>query len=142
VKVPPVILLRTQPARWWLAGGVAAALGVWVLFRFDPVRYAFYPRCLFHATTGLHCPGCGALRGVHELLHGHWLTALRLNALVFGWLPLLFVGWCWRCWRERERMQADLLRLSARSGWWMLGALLAFGVLRNLPVYPCTLLAP
>jgi hypothetical protein len=142
VNVPPVILPRAGRARWWLAGAVAVVLGAWVLFRFDPVRYGFYPRCLFHATTGLHCPGCGALRGIHEFLHGHWLTALRLNALVFGLLPFLFARWCWQRWREREPLRPDLLPLSARSGWWMLGALLVFGVVRNIPVYPFSLLAP
>ena len=29
-----------------------------------------YAPCLFYALTDLYCPGCGTLRGLHELLHG------------------------------------------------------------------------
>jgi len=142
VKAPPVILSPSRPVRWWSAAVLAGAVGAAVLFWFDPVRYPFYPRCLFHTTTGLHCPGCGALRGVHEFLHGHWLTAVRSNALVFGLLPLVFAGGLWRRWRQPAELGRDPFRLSAASGWWLLGVLVGFAVLRNIPVHPFTLLAP
>jgi hypothetical protein len=142
VNAPPVIVPPSPSRAWWGAGIVAALLASAVLFWFDPVRYAFYPLCLFHVTTGWHCPGCGALRGAHEFLHGHWLTALRLNALVFGLAPLAFVGWFGWHWRERDPLRPDRFRFSAPAGWWVLGALVLFGVLRNIPVYPFTLLAP
>lgn len=59
-------------------------LGAIVLYTFDPSAYPFYPRCLFHALTGLDCPGCGATRAVHALLHGRIGEAFRYNAMLFA----------------------------------------------------------
>ncbi len=48
-----------------------------------------FPRCTVKTLTGLDCPGCGAQRAIHAMLHGHILEALRLNALFVVELPLL-----------------------------------------------------
>ena len=71
---------------------VALALltGLTVLFIHDPAKSSLFPPCLFHALTGLHCPGCGSLRATHELLHGRLLSALRHNAFWVLLLPLVF----------------------------------------------------
>lgn len=66
----------------WLVSAAVAA-GVIVLFVFDPSAHSFYPRCAFHAMTGLDCPGCGATRAVHALLHGRVAEAFRYNAMLF-----------------------------------------------------------
>src|SRR2546423_54123 len=50
---------------------------------------SLYPSCPFHSLTGLNCPGCGTLRGLHQLTHGHLLTALNYNALMVLSLPFL-----------------------------------------------------
>src|SRR5437867_510709 len=62
----------------WLIALIGAVL---VLFAFPPDRYPFYPRCQFHRLTGLNCPGCGSLRALHEVTHGHVVMAFRLNPL-------------------------------------------------------------
>src|SRR5512135_2794851 len=95
--VPPIL-----PVRWnrqsFLLGlslfAVVAMSAAAVLFCFDPAQFAFYPFCWFHRTTGLLCPGCGALRGLHQLLHGHIAAAFRLNPLLVLGLPIaaLFAG--------------------------------------------------
>jgi hypothetical protein len=41
----------------------------------------YFPRCPFHAITGLPCPTCGATRGGLALLGGHPLLALAYNPL-------------------------------------------------------------
>jgi hypothetical protein len=61
-----------------------ALMGGWVLYTFPPSSSRFYPRCAFHALTGLDCPGCGSTRALHELLHGHVGAAFRLNPLLFA----------------------------------------------------------
>jgi len=123
-------------------GSVISVLGLAaVLFLFDPCLYGFYPRCPLYTITGLHCPGCGALRGLHELLHGHLLTALRMNSLLFLGLPLVgFVCFHPRV-RNKESASANVLK-SPLPGWWALAAIVLFWILRNIPVYPFTLLAP
>ncbi|MCX6913024.1 MAG: DUF2752 domain-containing protein, partial [Verrucomicrobia bacterium] len=67
---------------------LAAAVGL-VLFCFDPRQYHFYPICFFHKATGLLCPGCGALRATHQLLHGHLAAAFRFNPMLVASLPFL-----------------------------------------------------
>ena len=53
-----------------------------VLFVWDPATTWFFPSCPFRALTGWSCPGCGTLRALHELLHGHVGQALRENAFL------------------------------------------------------------
>jgi hypothetical protein len=114
-----------------------AALGVSggvVLFRFDPGLCAFYPTCQFHRLTGWQCPGCGSLRAMHHLLHGHLAAAFHFNALLVLGLPVL--AWCagraaLRRWKRQPL--ADGLRPAWL--WCALAATLAFGLLRNLPLH-------
>src|SRR2546425_12377672 len=74
------------------AGVLALVAGAsTLLFFFDPGSYRFYPRCLFNQVTGLLCPGCGSLRALHQLLHGHVAAAFHLNALLVLFLPAV----CW-----------------------------------------------
>jgi hypothetical protein len=61
-----------------VAGGVIVLLGL--LWWFNPSQVDL-PLCRFHAMTGLDCPGCGATRATHELLHGRLAAAWRFNAL-------------------------------------------------------------
>ena len=109
-----------------------ASVGALVLFCFEPGRSRIYPICLFHAATGLWCPGCGALRAMHQLLHGHLVAALRFNALFVFLLPFLL-------WLESRSLVTGFagkpINPSVRPAWlWLaLGVILVFGVLRNLP---------
>jgi Protein of unknown function (DUF2752) len=45
-----------------------------------------WPRCLFHALTGLPCFTCGMTRCGIQFFHGHFLAALEWNPLVFVFL--------------------------------------------------------
>src|SRR5258706_8063077 len=67
--------------------GASLAAGAVILYRFDPATVHFYPRCVFHALTGLQCPGCGTTRALHHLLHGDVAGAFRLHALLFVAVP-------------------------------------------------------
>lgn len=124
--------------------GVLAAIAATsaFIFLFDPDSSALYPPCLFHALTGLYCPGCGSLRALHQLLHGHLLTALSLN--LFMVLSLPFLGYSF--------LSYSMLTLRGRPLpsfflppfwiWFLLGVILAFWVLRNIMFYPFSWLAP
>lgn len=68
--------------------GVAALLVVSVvLYAVDPARYTLTPPCAFRTFTGLACPGCGATRAAHALLHGHLGRAFDLNPWAFVITP-------------------------------------------------------
>jgi len=64
------------------------ALGLGIVFFFDPATAGFYPRCLFKTVFGRACPGCGSLRAMHQLLHGNLEAAWALNKLIVVGLPL------------------------------------------------------
>lgn len=132
---------RTE--RTFAAGGVAAVLaGVGAVWYFDPVNAGFFPACPLYKLTGFACPGCGMTRGFHALLNGDVLTALDFNAL----LPLVavFFGYLF----------LSMLMVAVRGRgfaigkwnlgilWGVFGLLLVFGVVRNLPFYPFTILFP
>jgi hypothetical protein len=129
-----------RPATFALSALLAAAAGL-VLFCFDPRQYHFYPVCFFHQATGLLCPGCGALRALHQLLHGHLAAAFRLNPVLVVSLPLLLwlgVGYVLR----KAANQPVSLPLRPLWLWLLLAAVLAVSVLRNLPGAPFALLRP
>jgi hypothetical protein len=110
----------------------AAACAAAVLYWFDPARHNFYPVCLFHLLTGLACPGCGATRALHQLLHGNIAAAARLNLLVIACLPPL----TWLAARYAvARLRGRPAHLPVPSSWlWTFAALSAvFTVVRNLP---------
>lgn len=120
-----------------LCAAAAAALYVW-----DPARWAVFPPCPFHWLTGLHCPGCGTLRGLHQLAHGNLAAAFGLNPLMVLCLPLVA---CWPLWGMVRRAGGRRMsRVFVPAGWiWaLLGVIVLFWILRNVPVYPFSLLAP
>ncbi len=120
--------------------GTGAALAV--LWWLDPGQLPI-PLCAFHAMTGWHCPGCGAVRATHELLHGRLLAALHYNALwVLGLPPVLYAAVSEaRYFVTGRRLSGNLLG----KAWFLtmlIGLAVVFGVLRNVPRFPFMLLAP
>jgi hypothetical protein len=115
-----------------LAGAAAATA---VLFVFDPARYGFYPRCPLHELTGWSCPGCGTLRAVHQLVHGHWAAAWRLNPLTVSLMPVgIWLGlreWVWQFYGRRW----PGLVTRPIFGWALAAMALLFGIIRNLPEF-------
>jgi Protein of unknown function (DUF2752) len=125
----------------WAGLALLAGLAGLVLFCFDPRQYHFYPVCFFYRTTGLLCPGCGGLRAMYQLLHGHLATAFRFNPVLVVSLPVLaWVGarYGWRKARN-EPASFDVRPLWL---WLILAAVLVISVLRNLPGAPFALLRP
>ena len=133
--VPPKI--ATPPALGFFAAIVlgAAALGAMaVVFFFDPAKNNFYPVCLFHKTTGLNCPGCGATRALFALLHGNLLRALHDNALFVFSLAMLMLWSAWFGWRKFRHQPAQF-NLPPKFLWTFLAVSIVFTVLRNLPAF-------
>ena len=112
---------------------VAAVLvsALLALFHFDPAVSRIFPPCPFHTVTGLYCPGCGSLRAIHGLLHGHLAQALAMNPLMVISLPALAILYVRRCRHERVWFP-----------WCALVVLVVYVVLRNIPAWPFVFLAP
>ncbi|HTL55610.1 MAG TPA: DUF2752 domain-containing protein [Candidatus Limnocylindrales bacterium] len=127
--------------QWVLILGSLTLLFGAILFCFDPTHYNIYPQCAFYQVTGLLCPGCGALRAGHQLLHGHLLTAFRFNPLLVTYIPVvaaLYLRYLVRSSNGQSRPIAFPMHLV-----WLLGVgALALGVWRNLPGAPVAILPP
>ncbi|HKP71115.1 MAG TPA: DUF2752 domain-containing protein [Pyrinomonadaceae bacterium] len=125
------------------AGGATAMLaGAGVVAYFDPTKAGFFPVCPLYSLTGYACPGCGMTRGFHALFHGDILTALDYNALlpIFG--ALLGVGFLSLFYFAIKGRGLPFNLYFPRLLWVALVMLLTFGVVRNLPWYPFTVLFP
>ncbi len=124
------------------AGILTVGAGAFVVGYFNPTTAGFFPVCPLHAMTGLNCPGCGLTRGFHALFHGDVLSALHFNAMlpIYAFvLVYLFASMVLVAARGRG------LSWKVFPPWAMYGFVVfaaAFFVLRNLPFYPFTLLAP
>jgi len=115
-----------------LAVGAVGLFGAGYVTAVDPNVAGHYPTCPFLWVTGWYCPGCGALRAMHALGHGDVMTALARNpfaVVAAGYIVITWVLWLRRTITGRKR------------GWlapaWVLhgvlGLILAFWILRNLP---------
>lgn len=133
----------TPSERIFATGGIAAvAAGAGVVWYFDPVNAGFFPACPLYSLTGFACPGCGLTRGFHALFHGDVLTALDYNALiplVVAFFGYLFLSMAMVAARGRG---FSIGKWNLTLIWITFFALLLFGILRNLPFYPFTILFP
>lgn len=102
-----------------------------------------FPPCIFRASTGLWCPGCGLTRGLHQLLNGHLGAALSYNAFIPLAVVAALLGW-WSWLRTSwDRAPLSLPQWLMRPLIWVLPiALVVYGVLRNIPAAPFDALAP
>ncbi|MDO8310224.1 MAG: DUF2752 domain-containing protein [Actinomycetota bacterium] len=133
----------TRPRRRRMAGPLLAlgggALALGYVAAVDPNEPGHYPLCPTRALFGVDCPGCGLLRGTHDLVTGNVGGALDHNVLVLAAIPVLvvlWIRWAMRAWRgttppvtyEQFRRRNAVLIVS-------LVVVLAFGVVRNLVPY-------
>jgi len=118
-------------------------IGVAVLFFvLDPNKHTIFPKCMFHSLTGAYCPGCGSQRALHSLLHLDIAGVVSYNFLflpaalfvLYHYIhPLLnrFFGW-----------NLPNLFYKKYTPWVVFAVVMAFWVMRNLPWYPFSVLAP
>ena len=125
-----------------VAGIVAFVGGSAAVWAFDPSTTHFLPVCPLYAMTGFACPGCGLTRAFHALFHGDAVTALDFNALLPIWVAVfgyLFVSLVLTAIRGRG-LTWKWVSPGVLMG--LLALLLIFGVVRNLPFYPFSILFP
>jgi Protein of unknown function (DUF2752) len=133
--------------RWLRRSAVIAAVlavcaGGAYIYIFNPVGTDVYPKCPFHTLTGLHCPGCGTVRALHQLLHGNVLAAMRFNPLAVVLLPPVAYGMLSIGLQFVGLKPLPSKFIPAFWIWTLLAVILLYWVLRNIPCQPFTLLAP
>ena len=125
--IPPIATLA----------GTIALLGY--LAAVDPNQPGHYPLCPTRALFGVDCPGCGLMRGTHDLITGDVAGALDHNILIVALVPLaivLWIRWLMRVWRGREDA-VTYAQFRRRNAAMLIGlaVVLAFGVVRNFVPY-------
>ena len=102
-----------------------------IAYIFDPEETTWLPKCYLHEYTGILCAGCGNTRALHALLHGRIAESLGYNLLLVP-LGILFFVLLWKP------------NITYRPGflWGVIVTIALFTILRNIPCYPFTLLAP
>lgn len=124
------------------AGALAVSAGTAVVWYYNPSNVNFLPVCPMLSLTGFACPGCGLTRGFHALFHGDIAAALEYNALIplfalglgFFFISMLLVA--------LRGNGFPKWAYSPKPLWAFFAILLVFGVVRNLPFYPFSVLFP
>ena len=122
-----------------LSTGLLVLIGSGYVRAVDPNEPGHYPLCPTRAFLGIDCPGCGFLRGMHDLLHGDLAGAADHNVLLFALVPaaiVLWVLWIVRSWRGyRGAVTRIQFQRRNKITYLTLGVVLAFGIIRNFVPY-------
>ncbi len=124
------------------AGVGAMGIGAAFAFLFDPAKSNLLPVCPLFSLTGFACPGCGLTRGFHSLFNGDIIPAIDFNALIPVWAVIftwIFLSLALTVVRGKG---LPMWPTYPKFLWVFLIVLMGFGVLRNVPVWPFTILFP
>ena len=124
-------------------GLLTIIIGLAVLFYFiNPVEHQLFPKCVFHSVTGYHCPGCGSQRAIHSLLHLNFAGVVGNNFLFLPAVLLLIYHYSFSFLNKIFAWKLPNIFYMKSTPWIILGIIILFWILRNLPVYPFNILAP
>ena len=123
------------PLRLFLLFGIPLAIigGGVALFFLNPSEHSFFPKCALYMATGFSCPGCGSTRALYQLTHGDVLEAMRLNP---GLMALITLGIT-----DYVRFVVSVIRGNPFQTLFgrlkllgaLMGVMLVYGIIRNLP---------
>ena len=121
---------------------IAMAAGSTLVALFDPAKSSFFPVCPLYSITGFACPGCGLTRGFHELFNGRFIPALDFNFLIPVWTVVFGYVWVSLVLTAVRGRGLPMWPTRPKFLWVFLILLVVFGVLRNIPSWPFTILFP
>ena len=124
---------------------VITAMGFIYIYLFDPEKNGeLFLSCPVYRFTGFYCPADGNTRALHALVHFDIFGMLKNNLL----FPFLLFILAWLFIGEylhlllRRRILWFPKQFKLRWVWIGVSVAVLFTVLRNIPVYPFSLLAP
>lgn len=113
-----------------------------LFFVLDPARHDLFPRCLFNSITGYYCPGCGSQRAVHSLLHLDFAGVVSYNFLFLPASLLILYHYLHPFLNRIFNWKLPNIFYFKSTPFIILGVVIIFWILRNLPFYPFSVLAP
>jgi TM2 domain-containing membrane protein YozV len=127
--------LRSIQHRYALVAGLAILPCMVYIWARDPNEQGFTPPCLFLTLTGFYCPGCGTLRGLHQLLNGNILAAFWLNPLIFLSIPFIVCAFLIMGSRS-YRMKLPRIASNPNVGIFLcLAIVISYSILRNTNIH-------
>lgn len=121
---------------------IALFLLLYLYFNFNPSESKLFPKCPFHSFTGLYCPGCGSQRAIHKFLHGDILEGVKHNFLIMLLPIILIYDWSIILFNKYSKSNIKNLLHYSKTTYSILIIILLFWILRNINVYPFSILAP
>ncbi len=119
------------------------SLGIMIFYSFDPANpNNFYPPSLSRNWGGFYCAGCGMLRALHQLLHGNWYAALKLNPLLIICLPYFFYWMIPYFTKYFYNIVLYTIPFKTKQLTISILIIIVYGFLRNIPNPPFSWLAP
>lgn len=122
--------------------GIGVIILLSLYYIYNPVGVIIFPKCPFHSLTGLHCPGCGSQRALHQLLHFNIIKTLQYNPLyILGILVILYNLIINGTNKFLKKEYYNYLYHPKTPI--IIGIIIIlFWILRNIDIYPFTILAP
>lgn len=132
---------RSVRAALLLGAAAVFAAGALYLYFHDPYQYPL--PCIIKLLTGMYCPGCGAGRACFSILHGKFFDAFCYNPLLVILLPFAggYIAARGIDWAVTGGNHIDG-KISIKLLLALLIIILVYGILRNIPIFPFSLLAP
>lgn len=113
-----------------------------ILYFYINPSSALFPKCPLYTTTGIYCPGCGSQRAFHDLLHLSFKEVIGHNILFLGGILVLAYHLTITLLNKYFNSDIKNLLYSKNTPKIILVIVILFWVLRNIPIYPFTMLAP
>jgi hypothetical protein len=121
---------------------VAIAFVLIFFFCFNPSETAFFPKCPIYSFTGFYCSGCGSQRAIHQFLHGNILEGLKYNVLVLLLAVVILYDWLVKLIDVLFNKKITNLLHNPKTTYLILLIVVLFGILRNITIFPFTVLSP
>ncbi|MBT3382732.1 MAG: DUF2752 domain-containing protein [Prolixibacteraceae bacterium] len=113
-----------------------------LFFVLNPSENEIFPKCVFHSITGYYCPGCGSQRAIHSLLHLNFYSVVSNNFLFLPAVLVVMYHYLYSFINQRFNLKLPNIFYFKSTPWIILVVILIFWILRNLPIYPFSVLAP
>ncbi|MDN6310420.1 MAG: DUF2752 domain-containing protein [Flavobacteriaceae bacterium] len=117
-----------------------AALSLYL--NYNPTEVSFFPQCPFHYATGLHCPGCGTQRAIHDILNGDILSGIQHNVLIVLAIAVLSYNLFILLRQHFHPHKTKNLLYHKATPMTLFFIIIFYWIGRNIPIEPFTFLAP
>ncbi|MBU2906060.1 MULTISPECIES: DUF2752 domain-containing protein [Arenibacter] len=118
-------------------------LGILLLYFFyNPSNSNHFPQCPFLTATGYYCTGCGSQRALHDLLHLDIMGVAKHNLLFIPAFLLIAYHWVRSYAPLKGKESLPDLIYHPKTPIVLFIIITLFTILRNIHLYPFTLLAP